>query len=402
MANSRQEEENEAVERFREYLKIPSVHPNINYEPCVEFILREANDLGLPVSVHYFSPKKPIVIITWHGNDLSLSSIMLNSHMDVVPVVREKWNYDPFGAEMDSEGNIYARGTQDMKSVGIQYLEAIRRLKKDGIVLKRTVHVTFVPDEEIGGIEGMRQFVHTSVFKQLNVGCALDEGRADPDNKFHVFYGERCNWKVSIHCTGPPGHGCMNVQGTSGEKMRVILDRFMEFRQNEMSKIPDTGLLRNGGLTTANLTLIKGGIQENIIPHEIVVTFDIRVAVNVDHEEFENTINGWCKEAGNGVFAKIRKEPQTSLSSIDPDDPWWGAFNSACDILNVEAEPEVCQGNTDIRFVREMDIPAYGFSPLTNTPILLHQDDEYVNKNTFLRGIEVYYQIIQSLANVPE
>lgn len=32
-----------------------------------------------------------------------------------------------------------------MKSVGIQYLEAIRYLKEDGVRLKRTIHITFVP-----------------------------------------------------------------------------------------------------------------------------------------------------------------------------------------------------------------------------------------------------------------
>lgn len=45
-------------------------------------------------------------------------------------------------------GNIYARGTQDMKCVGIQYLEAVRRLKQSGITLKRTLHISFVPGKE--------------------------------------------------------------------------------------------------------------------------------------------------------------------------------------------------------------------------------------------------------------
>lgn len=48
---------------------------------------------------------------------------------------------------MDEDGRIYARGTQDMKSVGIQYLEAIRYLKEESVLLKRTVHVSFVPGE---------------------------------------------------------------------------------------------------------------------------------------------------------------------------------------------------------------------------------------------------------------
>ena len=58
---------------------------------------------------------------------------------------QEKWTHDPFGAEMDEVGNIYGRGTQDMKCVGIQYCEAVRRLKESGVKLKRTVHILFVP-----------------------------------------------------------------------------------------------------------------------------------------------------------------------------------------------------------------------------------------------------------------
>lgn len=34
-----------------------------------------------------------------------------------------------------------------MKSIGIQYLEAIRKLMQDGVTLKRTIHVSFVPGD---------------------------------------------------------------------------------------------------------------------------------------------------------------------------------------------------------------------------------------------------------------
>lgn len=33
---------------------------------------------------------------------------------------QEHWKYEPFSAHKDENGTIYARGTQDMKSVGIQ------------------------------------------------------------------------------------------------------------------------------------------------------------------------------------------------------------------------------------------------------------------------------------------
>ena len=87
---------------------------------------------------------KPIHILTWKGTDSNLKTIMLNSHIDVVPVSTHLWTVDPFEA-VEKDGNIYARGSQDMKSVGIAYLEAIRVLKSKGFVPKRTIHVTFVP-----------------------------------------------------------------------------------------------------------------------------------------------------------------------------------------------------------------------------------------------------------------
>lgn len=162
-------ENNEEIKIFREYLRIPSVHPDVNYDQCVEFLTRQADALELPVQVIEVNPRKPIVIITWEGTDPSQKSIILNSHMDVVPVYKERWSHPPFAADMDRQGNIYARGAQDMKCVGMQFLGAIRSLKREGVRLQRTIHATFVPDEEIGGKLGMKEFVHQEGFKKIKL-----------------------------------------------------------------------------------------------------------------------------------------------------------------------------------------------------------------------------------------
>ncbi len=128
--------------------------------------------------------------------------------------LQSKWKCDPFSAYKDSEGNIFGRGTQDMKCVGIQYLEAIRRLKAKGLKPKRTIHVTFIPgkfyihyyavvlnlsflslDEELGGGKGMVPFVKSSEFQKMNIGFCLDEGGACPDDNFLMFNNERALWR---------------------------------------------------------------------------------------------------------------------------------------------------------------------------------------------------------------
>lgn len=65
-----------------------------------------------------------------------------------------------------------------MKCVGMQYLEAIRKLKASGFEPVRSIYLSFVPDEEIGGHDGAEKFVDSDVFKNLNVDIVLDEGKS--------------------------------------------------------------------------------------------------------------------------------------------------------------------------------------------------------------------------------
>lgn len=63
---------------------------------------------------------------------------------------------------------------------------------------------------------------------------------------------------------------------------------------------------------------------------------------------------------------------------------------------------QIFPGGTDSRYVRQLGIPALGFSPINNTPVLLHDNDEYLGKSTFLKGIEIYCDVIPALANLED
>jgi aminoacylase len=55
-------------------------------DECVAFFRRQAVELDLPIQIYEMAAGKPIVIITLLGEEPGLPSLMLNSHMDVVPV----------------------------------------------------------------------------------------------------------------------------------------------------------------------------------------------------------------------------------------------------------------------------------------------------------------------------
>lgn len=248
--------------------------------------------MNLPVSIYYQDARNPVVVMTWKGFQPELPAIMLNSHMDVVPVFEKYWTHPPFAAEIDENGNIFARGAQDMKSVAMWYLAAIRALKRSGVTrLKRTVHIVFVPDEEDHGTHGMAKFSKSVEFQALNIAFVLDEGGTpiDKDGTLPAYYSERILWRIEFTFHGQSGHGSKLFDNTPGEKFNHVVGKMIEYRANEKRKLKE---LRypEGNVTSINLTIIRGGLANNVIPAELKATFDMRISENTNINAFEQQV----------------------------------------------------------------------------------------------------------------
>ncbi|NWW95128.1 ACY1 protein, partial [Rhynochetos jubatus] len=389
--------EDSSVTLFREYLRIDTVHPKPDYDAAVRFLERVGTDMGLACQKVEVCQGRVVLILTWQGTNPRLRSVLLNSHTDVVPCrngrcsPQEHWTYPPFEAVKDAQGNIYARGAQDMKCVSIQYLEAIRRLKAEGKCFSRTIHLTFVPDEEVGGHKGMEMFVQRPEFRALNVGFALDEGLASPSDTFSVFYGEKSPWWIKVKCVGSPGHGSRFISNTAAEKMHKVIGSFLAFRESEKQRLKSDSSLTLGDVTSLNLTMLEGGVSFNVVPSEMAAGFDVRIPPTVDLKAFEEQVAAWCRDAGDGVtyeFQQVRGlgHPGASCPSLP---------------CHLQLKLEIFPAATDSRYIRAAGHPAIGFSPMNRTPVLLHDHNEFLNEQVFLRGIDIYARLLPALASVP-
>uniref|UniRef100_A0A667Y3U9 Aminoacylase 1 n=1 Tax=Myripristis murdjan TaxID=586833 RepID=A0A667Y3U9_9TELE len=357
------EGEDPSVTLFRDYLRLKTVHPEPDYDAALRFLDRIAEELELPMKKIEVFHRRVVCIMTWEGTDPSLKSILLNSHTDVVPVFQEHWKYDAFAAVKDPE------------AVLCHIL-----IISEGRKLMRTVHLMFVPDEEVGGHKGMETFVTHPEFQKLNIGFALDEGLANPAEAFTVFYGERNPW--------------CKYQVTQFHTICETITGFQIFVFYECFTL--------GDVTTVNMTMVKGGVAYNVIPAEMDVSFDLRIPPTVNLQEFEKQIKQWCKEAGEGItYEFAQKHMNQNVTSTEDSDPWWNAFSTTCKAMNMTLEKEIFPAATDSRFIRAVGIPAIGFSPMNRTPILLHDHNEYLNEQVFLKGIDVYERLIPALASVP-
>lgn len=414
----------DALSRLHAYLRIRTDHGRPggpDYAGASTFLNATISSLLPTATVREltFKPGKPITLATIAGSDPSLSSILLNSHTDVVPAEAEKWaEGDPFSPTSRPDGRLYARGAQDMKSIGMQYIEALSLLIRTGWAPKRTVHVSFVPDEEIGGFDGMGELVASDVWPSLNVGLAVDEGAPNPGARFNVYVGERQTWWVVVTVTGAPGHGATFPKMTAAQRLHEIVGRALAFREEQRRGLEEG--MDIGDVIGLNVPFLEAGNPDanhasgyvsNMIPSVARAGFDIRIPPGVSPEVMDEEISKWmsCGEAiCEGVkveFTNKVKIPYTT--GLHPSSGEWyvkafydGLNESGIDQKDIDIG--IFYAATDARFARKMDIPAIGFSPIQNTPNLLHKHDEYILTDGYIKGIGIYQKLIKSLAGTED
>ncbi|KAE8704403.1 Peptidase M20/M25/M40 family protein isoform 2 [Hibiscus syriacus] len=405
-------QEDTPIARFRRYLQFKTAHPDPNYADPVSFLVSQANAIGLQARTFEFVPSKPVLLLTWPGSHPSLPSVLFNSHLDSVPAEPSKWIHPPFSATLTPDGRIYARGAQDDKCIAMQYLEAIRNLKAKGFTPMRTVHISYVPDEEIGGIDGSDKFVNSKEFEDLSVGFVLDEGQASTADEFRVFYADRSPWGLIIKASGAPGHGSRMYDNGAMENLMKSVEVITKFRESQFDVVK-SGEAMNSEVISVNPVYLKAGIPSptgfvmNMQPSEAEAGFDLRLPPTADPDLIKKRIvEEWAPARRNLTYKLIEKGPirdykgRPLMTLTNESNPWWPVFKQAIEAAGGKlSRPEILASTTDARFMRQRGIPTLGFSPMTNTPILLHDHNEFLKDTMYLRGIEVYESVISSLSS---
>ena len=135
--------------------------------------------------------------------------------------------------------------------------------------------------------------------------------------------------------------------------------------------------LKLGDVTTLNLTMIQGGVSGdggktwalNVIPTKFTAGFDIRVPVTVSIPQIRVMLDSWCIEEGlSWKFApwpgseSITEHAVSTIDETKEGSVWWKTFSGSVNALGKKVSPEIFPAGTDSRFLRQIDIPAFGTS----------------------------------------
>lgn len=133
---------------------------------------------------------------------------------------------------------------------------------------------------------------------------------------------------------GTPGHGSLLHKNTVGEKLQYLLNKFLDIRKHSVEMLENNPELTIGDVTSVNITKVNAGNANNVVPPILSLTVDCRLALEVNHEDFENMFKKWCEEAGGDItYTFGQKGPYIKPTIIDDSNPFWIAFKTCIEEL---------------------------------------------------------------------
>jgi len=429
------------IELTRQLIRFDTTNPPGAEAACVDYIAKLLADAGLETRILALDPARPNLIARFPGRGAA-PPLLLHGHVDVVPTAGQHWSRPPFAADL-VEGEVWGRGSVDMKGGVAMMLSALLRIRAEGLEPAGDVLLAVVCDEEAGSRAGAEYLVghHREVFD--GVACAVGEdGGASADLggqvRFHpiVVAEKRACWvRVTLH--GPGGHGSRVAPPASpvwqlhqlltaieGGGLGVILTSTVRRMLTELASAPtpyaeplsrlrdnpadlavladlperDALYLRSVLQHSVNATVIRAGTSTNILPSEVAVELDARL------------LPGLMDSAGFIAELRSLTGPSADIELLvegEPlPEPEFGPFYDLLTSVLRRADPDgipvpmLTTASTDARLFAKLGIACYGWLPMKfpaglNYRDLLHAADERIPVQALEFGTRCFYDLLR-------
>lgn len=251
----------DAVKWTRDLVRINSVNPPGDELATARYCEAILRDLGMEAEFDEFEPNR-VNVVAYAGNRNDIG-IVFYGHLDVVPV-SGKWTHDPFSADL-VDGNIWGRGSADMKSGCAAIMAAVKAALMMEMPLKKGICVVLVADEEYFN-KGCNRLKETTRLKAD--ACVV----AEP-TQLQVHYGNRGYTSFYIRTYGEACHASNPQAGKNAiySMARVVMK--LEDFADELAMRKNSQL----GCMSLSVGTIRGGINLNTVPAFCEIEVESRV-----------------------------------------------------------------------------------------------------------------------------
>jgi acetylornithine deacetylase/succinyl-diaminopimelate desuccinylase-like protein len=433
-----------------ELIRVDTSNPPGNEARLDELIAAKLKPLGFEIEIFPTpQPNKSHLIARLKG-DGSARPVLLASHADVVGVEREKWTLDPFAGTI-KDGYVYGRGAIDFKGGIAVFAEAVMRLARNKVPLKRDVIFMVEADEESQPLN--TSWLAQSHWDKMDCEFALNEGgwiMKRPDG--HVRYvsistADKSSISLVFTAKGTSTHSSMPRPDSAIFRLSKALAKLADYdtkpeltpstreffltlaktseppmstyftdlatskdpakiaaADREISKdVLLHAIMRN----TIAPVLLNAGFRGNVIPGSAEATINFRTIPGTtaadliaEMKKVANDPNVEITTPNSG--GRAGTFPNNSRESSTATDLYKALVDSAQKVWpGVPVTPYLFQAGTDAGAWRSRGVPVYGIYPypISNEDLSrMHGNDERVPIESLEQGTDLIYRTLLQVA----
>jgi acetylornithine deacetylase/succinyl-diaminopimelate desuccinylase-like protein len=421
------QEQEEITRLLQQYVAIDTSNPPGDTRKAADFIASILEREGIPVTRYESAPGKAIVSGRLKATVAPAGkAILLLHHMDVVPADRTQWKTDPFTPTLQN-GDLWGRGSMDMKGQGVAQLVAFLMLKRQNVPRTRDVILLAEPDEEVGGALGARWMI-ANHYAELDPEYVIDEGGFGSTDLFaanKTVYGisiaeKKIVW-LKLRAEGVAGHGSQPTNTNPNDRLVKALTRLLgtaaptapaaAVRTGEPSVL-DMMQAKVGAFarnkfsnaiqqSTISLTWFRSGVGDppkiNVIPSVAEAGLDCRVLPGTTKDQWIAEV---ARRLGDpGIKIELINESDDPIVTSQ-DAPLYRNIEAAIKRHHPEAivTPMLIPYGTDSNAFRPRGVKAYGLFPAllpADVVASMHGDGEHVNLASVREASQIFFEALR-------
>ncbi|KAB2812666.1 M20 family metallopeptidase [Pimelobacter simplex] len=320
---------------------------------------------GLGCAVEVVEPVvgRPSVLATYRPAGAGdAGTLLVNGHLDVVPVVADDWTHPPFAPTLVGT-RLHGRGTADMKGGIAAALEGLAACRDAGVEPRATIAFHLVADEETGGAHGTEALVAAG--RVHADACIIPE-----PTELGISVAERGSVQVRVRVEGEAGHG--SEPGAARSAIADAARMITALHDGAVSAAAHPYV----GTPTCNVALVEGGVARNVVAPWCTFVLDRRTAPGETLDDVLAGLRRVIDAACPGAVYALETLVVVEASEVAADHP----FPRFVAGLTGAGDPGELIGlslGTDGRFLRnQLAIPTVIYGP--GSIRQAHTADEWV------------------------
>ena len=361
------------IELFKKLLQFKSITPSD--DGAFDFITKYLGDNWECIELDFKDVKNRFYYKKFSDTNQHLC---FAGHIDVVPP-GDGWDSDPFVAT-EIDGNIFARGTQDMKSGVAAFLHAC----KYALNFHGTLSILLTSDEEGDATDGTVKVLEYLKEKDFMPDFAVvAEPTCEEIFGDAIKVGRRGSINGIIEKTGVQGHAAYPEKATNPiHKVSKVLHHMagVDLDSGDEFFAPSKFVV----------TDIRAGMEvTNVTPAKLKMMFNVRNSTKTTREDVEDFVHKYFSEMNyslkttQGSFPFMTNKDSKIISHID---------EAIQDVCNIIPKHSTAGGTSDARFFGQFGIDTVEFGVINDT---IHS----INERTSIKEVEDLTRVFKILIN---